>query len=184
MPDLKKDMHARIDARLKFLQDKADKVHRLIDRGIIGGEEGRLWLDQFAHGIGYNIGCGDFLLGDAAGVDGQKNMLASDLFMDWEEVPMQEGQADFIVTNYLEVFPNPLRILEDWVTRLKQGGVVAIVARNAEAYAGESKGPLANKRRRSCFTASTLKCYLEAAGFVVFREEKWEKELRIAARKV
>lgn len=181
--DSKKSMHDRIEKRIRHLQSLADRLHRLIDKGILGGEEARLWLDQWTVGIGYNIACGDFIIGESWGVDGDTAKIAPDVLLDWQHVPMEVEVIDHIVTNYLECFSDPMRTLEDWHARLKPGGIVAIVARDVDAYKGEPKGPLSNRHRRSCFSMASLKCYLEAVGFTVIREERWERELRVAARK-
>lgn len=177
-------MHDRVDARMEKLQAAANRLHRQIDKGILGGEEARIWLDKYAVGVGYNIACGDFVLGESIGVDGDAAKIAPDVLLDWQNVPLEADKLDHIVTNYFECFSDPMRILEDWYVRLKLGGWLAIVCRDADAYLPGLAGPLANRHRRSCFTLKTLTYYLQATGFVIEEFERWEKELRVAARKV
>ena len=64
----------------------------------------------------------------------------------------------------------------------KREGRIGIVCRDAEAYE-ETEGPLTNHHRCSCFTITTLRCYLARAGCEVFQWENDGKELRVAARK-
>ena len=185
MSNLKKEMHERIDSRMNKLKIAAERLHRQIDKGVLGGEEARMWLDQYAIGKGLNFAVGDFSIGDSEGVDGDFAKIGADWHVDFEDVPLMDGQLDHIVSNYLECVSHPLRMLEDWSVRLKKGGVVAIVCRDADAYndSGDARGPLSNPRRRSCFNLTTLSYYLNAAGFSVLVYERFDKELRIAATK-
>src|SRR3990167_4536233 len=87
---------------------------------------------------------------------------------------------DYVVTNYLECFPDPLRVLIDWRARLRPGGVLAIVARDSNCYEAH-RGPLVNHRRVSCFTLTTLRFYLERAGCDVKGYSFAAPEMRVVA---
>jgi SAM-dependent methyltransferase len=94
------------------------------------------------------------------------------------DVPPQ----DYVISNSLELFPDTLRVLSEWGRLLKTDGTLAVVCRDAEAYEEEA-GPLENRHRCSCFTITTLRCYLARAGFEVTQWENYGKELRVAARR-
>ena len=85
---------------------------------------------------------------------------------------------DYIVCNYFDCFPNPLKTLFDWYRVLKTGGTVAVVCSNAEEYS-DTLGPLANKSKLSSFTAVTLENYFKRAGFHTLIGTKYNSELRL-----
>lgn len=179
-------MKARVDKRLKQITEWCEKLHRQIDQGVIGGESGREWLDQYAAGEkGLNIACGDFAIGDSQGVDYDDRKIAINFWGLGDCLPHDDGELDYIVTNYLECFDRPLMVLREWYRVLKPGGILAIVARDSDQFE-DNKGPMANKNRKTCFTEKTLQFHLERAGFVV----RWssiytpDKELRVEAKKI
>lgn len=159
-----------IDRRVNTVRDRGERVkRRYIDKlsdDALSDREDREWLEQHAKGVGLDIACGDFPIGDAAGVDGDIHaVIGADYFCEGDELTFQEhGKLDFIVTNYLDAFPTPLKVLNEWHRCLRVGGVVAIVCRNADKY-DEPKGPLTNGRRQSVYTVKTLPQYLYRAGF-------------------
>lgn len=176
-------LHARLDARAKVLQELFHQVRREIDNGVFDGTDGgRQWLEQFCIGTGVQECAGDFSLGDSCGTNNDPRKLATDHWCWSDRFTHDMGPLDYIVTNYLETFVDPLNLLNDWHKRIKRGGILAVVCRNADAY-DTIAGPLTNPRRACCFTASTLRFYLERAGFEVILTETCEKELRIAARR-
>ena len=179
--DYKDYMRWRLDRRLETLKGRIEGVKKsYIDRLnptdplAIASEKDRQWLDQFCKGKGLDIACGDFLCGDmdlAQGVDGHERQIGTDHFNEGDELTFAEpGKVDFIVTNYLDAFPNPLKALNEWYRALKfGGGVLAIVCRDAE-YDDKGKhlqlGPLTNPKRQSVFTTITLGQLMRRAGFV------------------
>jgi hypothetical protein len=172
----------RIDLRLEKILAHVQKLKREIDSGKIAGEEGRVWLEQFCEGYGAQICAGDFVIADSIGIDTDVRKLGLDLWAYADRFVGDLQPLDYVVTNYLEAFPDTLRFLYEWAFRMKSGGIFATVCRDAEAY-DEPEGPLANPRRVSCFTIVSLRCYLERAGFEVFQWENFGRELRVAARR-
>ncbi|MHA2066702.1 MAG: hypothetical protein ACXABY_20210 [Candidatus Thorarchaeota archaeon] len=164
-------MRWRLDRRVQTITDRAEKVKRryVADCDRIGeapGEDERLWLDQFAKGNGLDIACGDFLCGDANGVDGHERMVGCDWWCEGDELAFQEpGKLDFVVTNYLDGFANPLKALNEWWRCIRPGGIIAIITRDSDAYVGPT-GPLENARRQMAYNVNTLKFFLGRAGFV------------------
>ena len=180
--ELRSSMHARAYEREKYMREIFSKLHRKIDEGRIGGEEGRIWLEQFCVGQGVQVCCGDFSIGDSLGIDQDLRMLATDLLAYGDRIPEALAPLDYIVTNYFECFPDPLRVLGQWASVLRPEGILGIVCRDSESYE-EQAGPLTNRNRQSCFTITTLRCYLARAGFEVIQWEGLGKELRVAARR-
>ena len=158
--ELKQKMHERIDGR-------AARLHRYIDKEKIGGEEGRLWLDQFCTGTGLDVACGDFLIGLSIGIDTNNEKLGQTWVGPGDEILRAESESmDYVVSNYFDAFPSALKVLHEWSRVLKPGGTVAIVCANAEKYE-KKKGPLENYRRANSFTTLTLPHYFRRAGFKV-----------------
>jgi SAM-dependent methyltransferase len=153
---------------------KANYIDKLNDNDVTsaGTEEDRKWLAQFAKGKGLDIACGDFLIGDALGVDGAEKQIGTDYFNEGDDLAFAEpGKIDFIVTNYLDAFPNPLKVLNEWYRALKfGGGIIALTCRNAESYT-DPKGSLTNNKRQSAYTKVTLSQYLYRAGFTKVKVE-------------
>lgn len=173
---------ARIDMRVEKILAHVQKLKRQIDAGLIAGEEGWIWLEQFCVGFGVQLCAGDFAIADAIGIDTDIRKLGLDLWAYADRFVGDMPPLDYVVTNCLELFPDTLRMLTEWGRMMKPGGTWAIVARDAEDYIEEA-GPLTNSRRLSCFTIVTLRCYLARAGFEVFKWENFGKELRVAARR-
>lgn len=134
-------------------------------------EEDRIWLDGFAKGYGIDVCCGDFLVGveeQAIGVDGASSMLGTDIHVEADELSMcTTGGYDYVVTNYLDGLPNPIKGLTEWHRVLKPGGVIAIVCRDAIQADADNpiNGALSNHRKQSAYCAITLKNYLNRCGF-------------------
>ena len=185
MTDERARMHANLDRRQNFLMEIFASVRKDIDAGRYDNTHAcREWLERFAVGVGLNICAGEFSIGNAIGVNNDARALATDHWAFADRFAADMEPLDYIVTNYLECFPDPLRVLQDWRMRMRVGGVIAIVTRNADLYVdGDMRGPLENHRRFSCFTMGTLCFYLERAGFTVYTRETFEKEIRVAARR-
>lgn len=182
MNEMQLSMIARVNRRKQAILAHCDRVIREIEEGKIGGEEGRIWLEQFCQGEGIQFCPGDFQIGDSIGVDIDLRALAMDLWAYADRYVGALPPLDYIVTNYLECFPDTIRALSEWAALLKPGGLLAIVARDAEMY-GAGEGPLTNRRRNAAFTQTVLTCYLERSGFKPTRWEHFEKEIRVAARR-
>ena len=186
-------MRYRLDRRVEKVKAKADALyenHVLLrtNKDDNADEEDRLWLDQFANGNGYDICCGDFLVGgedQATGIDGDGRKVGSDTICEGDAIAFQEpGRLDFIVTNYLEGLPNPLSALNEWWRCLKPEGVLAMVCRNANKYSAKyPKGALDNGSRQNTFTAVTLSHYMYRAGFKDVKVEEVGVTLRAYAVK-
>jgi SAM-dependent methyltransferase len=186
-------MKYRLDRRVEAIRAKAERVYndyvlRKIDKDNSPDEEDRLWLDQFANGNGYDICCGDFLIGgedQAVGIDGHAHMVGTDRLSEGDELAFQEsGRLDFVVTNYLEGLPYPLKALNEWWRCLKPEGVLALVCRNANKYSAKyPKGALDNGSRQNTFTTVTLSHYLHRAGFKDVKVEEVGPTLRAYAVK-
>lgn len=176
-------IRARLDHRKEVLLRHFDSLYRLVDRGDLDGtEDGREWLEKYCVGVGVQLCPGDFALGNSIGIDMDNSKIATDVWGFVDQITGGLPPLDYIVTNYLEHFPDTIRILDDWASNLRPGGVLAIVCRDTDSY-HNAIGPLNNDRRHQCFTRRTLTAYLARVGLGVFEWEHAEKELRIAARK-
>jgi len=176
----RESMLQRLDKREKQILTWTGRLRRQIEAGTLGGEPGRIWLDQFAVGHGLNIACGDFPIGESLGVDTDPAKIAIDFWGFGDSLQMVDHSIDFVVTNYLECFPDTLKVLSEWYRVLRGGGTLAMVCCNSDKY-DNSSGPLANRRRLHCFTEQTLRFYLERVGFSDLSFETCEKELRVVA---
>lgn len=168
----RESMIKRLRLRAKTVAEKAE---RIVENYVNGpkftdfeNEANRIWLDGFTGGKGFDIACGDFLIGDvvqALGVDGAPKMLGTDYWSEGDEFPWQpDNTLDYVVSNYLDGMPAPLKALKEWRRVIKPGGKVALISRDADTY-GSPSGALENGRRQSCYTLLTLKNYMNRAGF-------------------
>lgn len=72
--------------------------------------------EQFCKGVGLDVGCGDWPLPGAVGIDRKMNH-------DVNAVP--HGPWDFIFSSHLlEHLANPINTLEHWQANIKPGGVL------------------------------------------------------------
>jgi SAM-dependent methyltransferase len=169
-----------LDRRIEHLQKRANSVLRRHEKQLRAENspsmEDRLWLEQFAKGRGLDIACGDFLIGDAIGVNTERNYFGCDVKVRGDELTFQDSNGlHFIVTNYLEAMPNPINALNEWHRCLQPGGVLAVVCRDANAY-DTKLGPLANRKRYVAYTKVTLSQYLCRAGFTEVHVEETEHQ--------
>lgn len=181
--DYQESMRNRLIARKDLIISYIDRLIRMVDAGQLGGESGRIWLDQFAKGVGVNLCCGDFSIGESLGIDTDPMKIAIDLWGQADHYTNDLPPLDFVVTNYLECFSDPLGVLKSWHKKLKVGGAFAVVACNTDMYTNKG-GPLLNHRRLNCFSVLTLKAYFEVAGYKIEKIDLEDKEIRLVARKV
>lgn len=184
MPADRKKLHDRLNQRLDYIKSIFDTMHGRVDRGLLDGTEpGREWLEQFCHeGVGVQLCSGDFQLGTSIGIDSDQRKVGIDYWGFVDFLP-SDGQIDYIVTNYLECFPNTIQILEEWVRALRPGGIFAVVCRDTDSFE-EPIGPLSNRRRAHCFTLKTMTAYLTRVGLQVKQHERISNELRVMAVKL
>ncbi len=159
-----------IDRRLAAVKSRGDDVmHKKELRGNVYNPvslANRGFLEKHAVGSGVDICCGDFLIGDAMGVDITENRVGTDFNISGDALTIfDDGALDYVVTNYLEALPNTLGALNEWKRCLKPGGTLAICCTNAEKYAQHPSGALQNHRRLNTFTKLTLSHCLHRAGF-------------------
>lgn len=181
----KESMLKRVKVRASQLEQYLIKLERLIQKGGLGGEYDRLWLDKFTiKGQGLDICCGDFLIYGSEGVDiDPKKLGASYSFVEGDELTNHDSNClDFIVTNSFDVFPNILKVLNEWNRVLVPGGILAFCCRNADFYGG-THGPLENRHRVNCFTKKTIGFYLSRANYKNIKVEEAEGTLRVSAEK-
>jgi len=169
MSDYKDYLNKVVDRRVNWIIGHADKVKRnYINRlanGVHPEQADREWLEQHAKGNGLDIACGDFNIGDSAGVDGDIRKIGVDFHEEGDALAFQEpNRLDYVVTNYLEAFCTPLKVLNEWWRCIRTGGKLAIVCRNADKY-DDPKGPLSNVHRQCIYTKTTLSMFLYRAGF-------------------
>ncbi len=191
-------MKHRIDLRVYTIEKRARKALANYKKVMVDnnnpGEEDRIWLDQFANGTGVDICCGDFIIGEAIGVDsavspiGQTatHVLGADYRCQGDELTfVKPGTLDFVVTNYFEALPNTLNALHEWWRCLKAGGVLAIVCCDANSYTPKRlAGALTNAQRQHTYTAVTISHYLYRAEYTdVQVEETPHGTLRVSAVK-
>jgi len=180
---MKKKMLERIDWRQQKFNEAVAKLREQINTGVIGGEPDRLWLDGHAKGKGLDICCGDFPIKGAEGVDVSARKIGADFLAKGDELTFVDSNSlDFVVTNYLDVFPDTLKVLNEWYRVLKPEGKIALVCRNADAYLNPM-GPLDNRSRVSLFTMKTIGLYMARAGFCKITVVADYTSLRVTASK-
>lgn len=182
-------MQNRIYSYVEELQEKANAQFERAKRYIKDKERPDLeWLSQFSkEGKGLDMCCGDFPVAGAFGVDGAfcAGVLESGfVFANAESIPELDDEiCNYIVSNYFDAMPNPLKALREWKRLLKRGGTCALICQNAESYSHQSMGPLLNGSRTSSFTQVTLYNYLARAGFTDIVIEKYNATLRVSCRR-
>jgi len=180
---MKKKMLERVKWREQKFNEAVAKLREQINTGVVGGEPDRLWLDGHAKGDGLDICCGDFPIKGADGVDVSPRKIGADFLAKGDELTFVDSNSlDFVVTNYLDVFPDTLKVLHEWHRVLRSGGRLALVCRNADAYPSPL-GPLDNRSRVSLFTMKTIQLYLERAGFHRITVVSDYTSLRVTASK-
>lgn len=177
-------IRARLDHRKEVMLRHFESLYRLLERGDLDGtEDGREWLERYCVGLGVQLCPGDFALGGSIGIDMDNSKVASDVWGFVDQFTGDLPPLDYVVTNYLEHFPNTIRILKEWASKLRPGGVFAIVCRDTDSYQG-AIGPLQNDRRYQCFNLRTLTAYLARVGLIVKEWEHAGNELRVSAYKL
>lgn len=147
------------------------------------------WMAQFTReGNGLNICCGDFPVGGAYGVDatfvlGTFEGLAFDDAANMSH--LDNDTCDYIVSNYLDGLPAPIKALREWHRVLKPKGTLAIICRNSDdkIYQNTELGPLKNKHRLVCFTPKTIGFYLTKTKFTDIKIELGAGTIKVLAKK-
>jgi SAM-dependent methyltransferase len=151
-------MTKRIELRRTYLNAKIDKVLRNeVTNKNVGGEELRIWLEQFTKtGEGCDICCGNFLIGEnTTGIDSAYDVMGNNYNFRGDDLSTFEaGRMDYIVCNYFDCFESPLKALNEWHRALKVGGKVAFACANSECYPED--GSMLNGKRRFLYTAGTI----------------------------
>jgi SAM-dependent methyltransferase len=151
-------MANRIELRRKYLNDKANKILCTeVTHKNVGGEELRIWLDQFTKtGEGCDICCGNFLIGENSdGIDSAYDVLGNNYNFKGDDLSTFEaGRLDYLVCNYFDCFESPLKVLNEWHRALKVGGRLAFASANSECYPAD--GSMLNGKRRFLYTTGTI----------------------------
>ena len=166
------------------LEDRVDMAYT---------EEHLEWLESFCVGKGFNMGCGELPIKDSMGVDALLTLgcYNGEAFCEMDDLwEYKDGCADYIISNYIEGVPTPCKLFVEWHRLLRSGGTVAILCRDAdsEGYSELSSGPLQKSlkgtiKKHTCYTARTIRFYLQFVGFTVDYIEKEGMSLKVAAHK-
>ena len=158
----------RLERRTEAYLAKAEKLKKFIlsDDCSEEAEDIREWLEKFCIGVGLDICCGYFpVADDAIGVDSDTSLVGIDWHLRGDELtPVRGNELDYIVTNYFDVFPNPIAALQEWHRAVREGGCLAFTCANADEYKGHS-GALANPRRTMTYTEQPIRHLLERTGW-------------------
>jgi SAM-dependent methyltransferase len=182
----------RVDLYEKAVAERIKSVRERINSGrYLEDGGGRLWLEGFAKGKGLDICCGNIPMENTLGIDNEWFNIKTGggglgplcLQRDGDDLgSFDNEELDFIISNYLEVFSSPLKVLNEWNRILIDGGTLALVMSNADAYT-EYLGPFCNRHRSSIFTPITINFYLKKAGFSKITINKVNKHMRVSATK-
>jgi len=168
------EMEARVMERFRIARDILEKDEEI-------ESPHREWLRSFTlDGVGLDICCGDFPIGNAMGIDqrfvcgvfeGVGSLCADDLSV------FDDNSVDYIVTNYLEGTANTQHVLHEWKRILKPKKPLAICAVNPDNYEGPL-GVFRNRNRLTAFTPKLLSNHLHRAGYVDVVVEEVEEVIR------
>lgn len=174
---------ARLARREEQLLARIQKARDLIERGLVDGEEDRTWLERFCVGQGLDVCCGDYVMGEAEGVDlSPLSVGASRVAIGPNLTFADPGTYDFIICNYFDAFESPIATLNEWHRAIKPGGTIAFICCNAETYTNP-KGPLSNRNRNALYTPITVRQYLHRCGFKDIHTETVRQFIRASAVK-
>ncbi len=182
-------MRGLLDRRIEAYKRRADHIMDLRRNHLKGDgsdfKANREFLEKHAVGVGVDVCCGDFLIGDSIGVDTRLETLGVDFNFSGDNLSfMRSNTLDYVVTNYLEALPNTLQALNAWHRCLKKEGVLAMVCINANEYNHLPAGALTNAHRSHTFTKVTLSHYLYRAEYKDVKIEETEhKTLWVEAKK-
>ena len=178
-----------LDRKIETYKARADYIMELQGKRLNKNDpdlrENRGFLEKYAVGVGVDVCCGDFLIGDSIGVDTRNFTMGVDFNFSGDNLSfMRSNTLDYVITNYLEALPNTLNALHEWHRALKPGGTLAMVCINAIEYNNLPAGALTNAHRSHTFTKVTLSHYLNRAEFVDINiEESKYKTLWVKAKK-
>jgi SAM-dependent methyltransferase len=177
----------RLNRREEYYKAAIGRLRRAIDKGIIGEDTEviREWLEKFAVGNGLDICVGDFPISEGAiGIDGDDRKLGAHYNIAGDELtPIKSNELDYVVTNYLDCFPNPLHTLQEWHRVIKPGGRLAFACCNAMRYWDNPEGALQNRHRLSAFVPLTVQHLLARAEFKDIMITEHNKHLLVSAVK-
>jgi len=175
----------RWDVYERRVKERINEARSMINGRRRAGESDRKWLDQFtAVGHGLDICCGSMPITNAMGVDLEYlGPLCFGRTSGDNLSGHKSRSADFIVTNYFDVWESPIKALHEWHRVLRVDGILALVCRNAEAYVDAPEGPLTNGNRSHLQTPLTMRMYLNRTGFEVMEIRAVRKTLRVVARR-
>jgi len=156
-------------------------------------EEHMEWLESFCVGNGFNCGCGEMPIRNSMGVDPVLTLASYNglTFCNMDDLwHYSAGCADYVISNYAEAAPSPCKLFTEWYRVLRSGGKLAIVCRDADDsyYSEGSNGPLSRSgkggiKKYNCYTARTIRFYLQFVGFRIVSIEKAGVNLKVEARK-
>lgn len=179
-------MRAILDRRIQAIKDRADLIEsRWVKRWSSSKttDVNREFLEKHAVGVGVDICCGDFLIGDSIGVDTAIDVMGTDYLLSGDDLSfLKAKELDYVVTNYIEALPNVLKAMNEWHRCLKVGGIVALVCRDADSYTNP-EGALKSRLRCHTFTKVTISQYLSRAEFSDIKVVTGNKVLHVTARK-
>ena len=183
-------LHDRLNAYEKVILTRIERVRRRIDSNIYDDDDGnRVWLEKFTKGKGLDVCCGHIVLDGAEGVDIHPFSRTSGCLgplcyiREGDDLGNFEKEGlDFVVSNYMEAFSSPLKVLHEWNRVLRIGGTLALIVSNAERYKAPL-GPFCNRNKCNVFTPTTIRFYLAKSGFNMISLEEINKAMRILAEK-
>lgn len=176
----------RLEKRVERYLARMEAVKRFIAKDTNEeSEDIREWLESKCQGKGMDICCGYFPIGAGSlSVDGDETLLGTDYMIMGEALTVaSNGELDYIVTNYFDVFPNPIQVLQAWNRALKQRGLVTFSVCDAEKY-DNPEGALANVRRAMAYTEKPIRHLLARTGFDTITVERKHKSLLVRAYKI
>ena len=156
------ELEDRMIRRIAKARTKLDKLGELYD-------DSRKWLISFTEsGIGLDICCGDFPIGNAIGLDiGLVCGTVEGILHDASDIyTIRESSLDFVVTNYFDAISQPWKALAEWKRVLKPQKPLAICCVNADnSRYDDALGVFRNLNRVTAYNPKILNNHLHRAGF-------------------
>lgn len=180
-------MLARINRRKEqFLKD-FQRIEKAIQRGKIGGESNRLWMEEQIKGLtqGLDVCCGDMLIGEnSKGIDSAHRVIGPVWHVSGDSLNnFDDNSLEYVVTNYIESFIDIMKALREWHRVLQPDGLLVFSCANADKYE-DDLGPFCNAHRANIFTKKTIVNHLTKAQFKnIYVEDGEERSMRIRCQK-